>query len=84
VPAGLGEAAPEHLGRGLADTVTARALLCGQPRSVAEISAEPAIPFDVAKMLVGDLVTGGRASSEGAGQLEVAISERIRDLGRAL
>ncbi len=56
--------------------------LCETPQSVAEISAHLSMPLQVAKVLAGDLITGGNASSsvgatQGDGRPDIALLERV-------
>lgn len=60
--------------------------LCQQPRSVAEVAANLAVPIGVARVLIADLVTGGYLACHDQDEedLGVDVIERIRDRVRAL
>ncbi len=57
--------------------------MCGQPLSVAEISAHLHVPLQVAKVLVGDLVTSGDVESHAGtanqqdGRPDIQLLERV-------
>ncbi|GIJ43309.1 hypothetical protein Val02_01950 [Virgisporangium aliadipatigenens] len=57
---------------------------CRTPRSVAEIAVRLKAPLGVAKVLVGDLVTGGHLTVLERTELTIDVIERIRDRVRAL
>jgi hypothetical protein len=57
---------------------------CTTPRSVAEIAVSLRVPLGVAKVLIGDLITGGQLNVIERPQLTVDVIERIRDRVRAL
>jgi hypothetical protein len=58
--------------------------LCQRPLSVAEVAVGLRVPLGVARVLVGDLVTGGYVSCHEQDVLPVEMIERIRDRVRAL
>ena len=58
--------------------------LCGQPKSVAELSAALRVPLGVVRVLVSDLVAEGRVTLVAREDLSVQLIERIRDRVRAL
>ncbi|NUS43649.1 MAG: DUF742 domain-containing protein [Mycobacteriaceae bacterium] len=61
------------------------AQLCQRAQSVAEIAAALLVPIGVAKVIVGDLVSAGHAAvREPAGEVQIDVLERIRDLVRQL
>ena len=58
--------------------------MCNQPLSVAEISAHLRVPLQVAKVLVGDLITSGDVESHAAsvnqatgGRPDIQLLERV-------
>lgn len=62
--------------------------VCQRPSSVAEIAAALRLPFGVARVLVGDLLTGGLVcrldDAPPPEHMPARTIERIRDLVRAL
>jgi hypothetical protein len=58
--------------------------LCQVPLSVAEIAIRLGVPFGVARVLVGDLVSGGYATCAEQAEMSIDVIERIRDGVRAL
>ncbi len=58
--------------------------LCREPLSIAEISAHLALPLQVVKVLVGDLVLEGLVATHGggadaSGRPDLALLERVLD-----
>ncbi len=57
--------------------------ICSQPLSVAEVSAHLHVPLQVAKVLVGDLITSGDVESHSAtvnqagGRPDIQLLERV-------
>ncbi len=57
--------------------------ICRQPLSVAEVSAHLHVPLQVAKVLVGDLITSGDietnavAATEQSGRPDIQLLERV-------
>jgi hypothetical protein len=61
--------------------------LCRHPRSIAEVAAHLDVPVGVARVLVGDLASGGLVTlhrPSGAGGLSQALLERVLHGLRAL
>ncbi|WP_372344611.1 DUF742 domain-containing protein [Streptomyces sp. KL116D] len=58
--------------------------LCQEPTTVAHIAEGIGVPLGVAKVLVADLVVGGRLSCSQPAELPLHTLERIRDHVRAL
>ncbi|WP_428955639.1 DUF742 domain-containing protein [Streptomyces sp. cg35] len=58
--------------------------LCQEPTNVAQIAEAVGVPLGVAKVLVADLVVGGRLSCSQPAELSLHTLERIRDHVRAL
>lgn len=58
--------------------------LCQEPTTVAHIAEAVGVPLGVAKVLVADLVVGGRLSCSQPAELPLHTLERIRDHVRAL
>ncbi|MEV3854591.1 DUF742 domain-containing protein [Streptomyces sp. NPDC050095] len=58
--------------------------LCQEPTTVAQIAEAVGVPLGVAKVLVADLVVGGRLSCSQPAELPLHTLERIRDHVRAL
>jgi len=57
--------------------------ICRQPLSVAEVSAHLRVPLQVAKVLVGDLITSGDvesndvAATQQGGRPDIQLLERV-------
>ncbi|MEV5613189.1 DUF742 domain-containing protein [Streptomyces sp. NPDC052225] len=58
--------------------------LCQEPLTVAQVAEGIGVPLGVAKVLVADLVVGGRLSCSQPAELPLHTLERIRDHVRAL
>lgn len=58
--------------------------MCRQPLSVAEVSAHLDVPLQVAKVLVGDLITSGDVDSRAIGSAEQTGRPDIQLLERVL
>jgi hypothetical protein len=58
--------------------------VCQTPLSVAEISSAIGVPLGVARVLIGDLITGNFVSAHQPSEMPLHIIERITDLVRAL
>ncbi|MET8474548.1 DUF742 domain-containing protein [Streptomyces sp. NPDC006422] len=58
--------------------------LCQEPTTVAHIAEAVGVPLGVAKVLVADLVVGGRLACSQPAELPLHTLERIRDHVRAL
>ncbi|WP_420032871.1 DUF742 domain-containing protein [Streptomyces sp. cg28] len=58
--------------------------LCQEPTTVAHVAEAVGVPLGVAKVLIADLVVGGRLSCSQTTELPLHTLERIRDHVRAL
>ncbi|MBO1331980.1 DUF742 domain-containing protein [Streptomyces sp. VRA16 Mangrove soil] len=58
--------------------------ICQEPTTVAQIAEAVGVPLGVAKVLIADLVVGGRLSCSQPAELPLHTLERIRDHVRAL
>ncbi|MFD8568568.1 DUF742 domain-containing protein [Streptomyces sp. NPDC057694] len=58
--------------------------ICQEPTTVAHVAEAIGVPLGVAKVLIADLVVGGRLSCSQPAELPLHTLERIRDHVRAL
>ena len=70
--------------RTAAETAAIVELCAGEALSIAEISAHLSLPLQVAKVLVGDLITAGTVATHGGvvqgdGRPDLALLERVLD-----
>ena len=69
----------EARGRGLRFEAQQIVQACRTPRSVAEVAVLLQMPLGVVRVLVADLIAENCLASEEAGQISVALLERIRE-----
>ncbi|HEY6798405.1 MAG TPA: DUF742 domain-containing protein [Kineosporiaceae bacterium] len=77
-------ARPEALGRHLRFEAERIVQACRTPRSLAEVAVLLEMPLGVVRVLVGDLIADGCLVREEAGQMSIALLERIRERVLAL